>query len=125
QAVVDREGNVFVLDAARGRIVCFDAQGNYLGAFGRLGKEGGGFDRPLAIALSDSGDLFIACAGAVERLHIAVLPSAPTHLQATPGEGFVSLQWAGVASRHPVQYRVYRSAAGVAPQLVKETVETT
>jgi DNA-binding beta-propeller fold protein YncE len=124
QAVVDRESNVFVLDAERGRILCFDAQGEWLGAFGRSGKTGGGFDHPRALALAENGDLFVAQAGHVETLHVTILPPAPERVLAMPGEGFVSLQWAAVKSRYPVKYVVYRNAPGAEPQRVKETVET-
>ena len=65
------EGNLFVLDVARGRVVAYDPQGVYLGGFGTLGKAVGFLNHPRDFALNENGDLLIAeegrCAGLSRR----------------------------------------------------------
>jgi DNA-binding beta-propeller fold protein YncE len=125
ELAVDREGNLFVLDASRGRVVAYDPQGVYLGGFGTLGKAPGFLNRPRDFALNDNGDLFIAEEGRVQAFRVLLLPPTPTNLTATSGEGYVTLQWDPVKTRIPAKYVVYRAAPMGEAQKLKETVETT
>jgi DNA-binding beta-propeller fold protein YncE len=125
QVVVDGEGNIYVLDAARGRIVVYDDQGVFVAGFGSLGKAKGFFDKPKSIALADDGRLYVAEDTRVQVLRVVLLPPAPAHLTATPGEGYVELKWDPAKTRYPAKYVLYRALANAAPQRIKETVETT
>ncbi len=125
QVAVDREGNLFVLDAARGRVVAYDPQGVYLGGFGTTGKAPGFLNKPRDFALNENGDLFVAEEGRVQAFRVVLLPPAPTNLSATTGEGYVTLKWDPVKTRIPVKYVVFRGAPSGEAQKLKETVETT
>ena len=125
QIVVDGEGNLYVLDAARGRILVYDDQGVFLAGFGSLGKAKGFFDKPKAIALSEDGRLYVAEESRIQVLRVVLLPPAPTQLTATPGEGYVELKWEPTKTRFPAKYVVSRALPSNAPQRVKDTVETT
>ncbi|MFA5975381.1 MAG: tetratricopeptide repeat protein [Elusimicrobiota bacterium] len=124
QVAVDREGNLFVLDAERGRLLAYDPQGVYLGGFGSLGKAEGFLNHPRSFALNDIGELYIAEEGRVQAFHMRLLPPAPAGLSATAGEGYVSLKWDPVKTRFPARYIVYRSTPLGEPQKIKETVDT-
>ncbi len=125
QVAVDREGNLLVLDAAKGRILAYDPQGVYLGGFGTPGKAPGCLNRPRDFSLNENGDLAVAEEGRIQIFHIALLPPTPTQLTAENGEGNVALKWNPVKTRIPARYVVSR----VSPQgeivALKETVETT
>jgi len=125
QVALDREGNLFVLDVARGRVIAFDPQGIYLGGFGAPGKAPGSLNRPRDFALNQNGDLYIAEEGRVQAFHVVLLPPAPTNLSATSGEGYVTLKWDPVQTRIPAKYVLYRAAPAAEPQKIKETVDTT
>lgn len=125
QVAIDREGNMFVLDVARGRVVAYDAQGVYLGGFGSPGRSVGSLNRPKGFALNDNGDLYIAEEGRIQGFHVVLLPPAPTGLTGMAGEGYVTLKWEPVKTRYPAQYLVYRSTPSGDIQKIKETVETT
>ncbi len=124
QVAVDREGNLFVLDVARGRVLAYDPQGAYLGGFGTIGKAPGFLNKPRDFALNENGDLFVAEEGRVQAFRVVLLPPAPANLTATSGEGYVTLKWEPVKTRFPAKYVVFRSAPLGAAQKVKETVET-
>ena len=121
---VDREGDVYVLDAARGRIVVYDGKGVYLGGFGRPGAGPGMLNRPRAIAITDTGDLFVAEEGRTQVFHVVLLPPTPTGLALTPGEGFIALKWDAVPTRFPARYVVLRSTTSGAMEKWKDTVQT-
>ncbi len=121
---VDREGHVFVLDAARGRIQVYDSQGVYLGGFGSPGKTDGALEKPRHFALNDHGDLFVADQTELQAFHVVVSPPAPTGLAAASGEGYVNLKWDPVKTRYPARYAVYRRALAGDNIKIKETVET-
>jgi DNA-binding beta-propeller fold protein YncE len=125
QVAVDREGNLFVLDAARGRVVAYDPLGVYLGGFGTLGKAPGCLNKPRDFALNENGDLFVAEEGRIQAFRVVLLPPAPTNLSATSGEGYVTLKWDPVKTRIPAKYVVYRASPQGESQKLKETVETT
>jgi len=124
QVAVDREGNLFVLDAARGRVVAYDPQGIYLGGFGSTGRGEGFLNHPRGFALNDNGDLFVAEEGRIKAFHVVLLPPPPLNVVATPGEGYVSLKWDAVPARYPVRYIVYRSTPAAEAQRLKDTVDT-
>ena len=124
QVAVDREGNFYVLDVGRGRVVAFDPQGVYLGGFGGLGKAEGFLNRPRAFALNDNGDLYVAEENRVQAFHVVLLPPAPTGLAATSGEGYVSLKWDPVKTRYPAKYVIYRSSPTGEMMPLKDTVDT-
>jgi sugar lactone lactonase YvrE len=125
QVAVDREGNLFVLDAALGRVLAYDPQGVYLGGFGAPGKAPGFLNKPRDFALNENGDLFVAEEGRVQAFRMVLLPPAPTNLSAVTGEGFVTLKWEPVKTRFPARYVVYRSTPMGEVQKVKDTVDTT
>ncbi len=122
---VDKEGNLFVLDTERGRVLAYDPQGIYLGGFGTMGKGPGFLNKPRDFALSDNGDLYIAEEGRVQAFHVVLLPPAPTNLSATSGEGYVALKWDAVKTRFPAKYVIYHTGLTGETQKVKETVDTT
>ena len=124
QVAVDREGNLFVLDAARGRVLAYDPQGVYLGGFGSMGKSAGFLNKPRDFALNENGDLFIAEEGRVQAFRVVLLPPAPTNLTASTGEGYVTLKWDPVKTRIPAKYVVYRTTLLGEPQKLKDVVET-
>jgi DNA-binding beta-propeller fold protein YncE len=125
KVVVDGEGNVYVLDTARARVIVYDDQGVFVAGFGSPGKAKGFFDHPKSIALSEDGRLYIAEEGRVQVLRVVLLPPAPAHLTANAGEGYVELKWEPAKTRFPAKYVLYRSMPNGAPQRIKETVETT
>ncbi len=125
QIVVDQEGNFYVLDVARSRVVAFDPQGVYLGGFGGVGRGEGFLFHPRSFALSDTGDLYVAEEGRVQIFHVVLLPPPPTNLSASAGEGYISLKWDAVKTRFPAKYIIYRTSPGTEPLRLKETVETT
>jgi len=125
QVAVDREGNLFVLDAALGRVIAYDPQGVYIGGFGTMGKAPGFMNKPRDFALNENGDLFVAEEGRVQAFRVVLLPPAPTTLSAVTGEGFVTLKWEPVKTRFPARYVVFRSTPLGEVQKVKETVDTT
>lgn len=125
QVAVDKEGNLFVLDAGRGRVLAFDAQGVYIGGFGHPGRGVGALNKPRSFALSDNGELHIAEEGRIQGFHVVLLPPAPTGLAAKAGEGYVSLKWEPVKTRYPAKYLLYRSLPSGESTKIKETVETT
>jgi sugar lactone lactonase YvrE len=57
---VDKAGNVWVADGVNHRIQKFDAQGNFLGAFGRAGNTEGTFNEPWSVAVDDEGFIYVA-----------------------------------------------------------------
>src|SRR4029077_13197653 len=87
QVTVDGEGNVYVLDNARGRVLVYDDQGVYVAGFGSIGKGKGFLSHPRAFALNtDDGRLYVAEEGRIQVFRVVLLPPAPTHLTANSGE---------------------------------------
>jgi DNA-binding beta-propeller fold protein YncE len=125
QIAVDREGNLFVLDAGRGRLLAYDPLGLYLGGFATIGRAVGFLNKPRDFALNENGDLYIAEEGRVQAFRVVLLPPAPTGLGATPGEGYIALKWEPVKTRFPAKYVIYRSTPLGPAQKLADTVETT
>jgi DNA-binding beta-propeller fold protein YncE len=58
-AVTSDGSLVYVVDSGNNRIQRFDADGNFLGAWGGMGVAEGEFDAPSAIAVDASGDIYV------------------------------------------------------------------
>lgn len=59
-AAVDSEGNVYVTDTLNNRVESFDADGNFIGEFGKSGDGPGYFARPKGIAVDCDGHIWVA-----------------------------------------------------------------
>jgi len=57
---VDKEGNIYVTDTMNNRVEIFDADGNFLGQFGKHGDGPGYLARPKGIAIDCDGHIWIA-----------------------------------------------------------------
>ena len=57
---VDKEGNVYVTDTLNNRVESFDADGNFIGEFGKPGDGPGHFARPKGIAVDCDGHIWVA-----------------------------------------------------------------
>jgi DNA-binding beta-propeller fold protein YncE len=58
-AAVDRDGNIFVVDAFNFRIEVFDANGKYVRQFGSQGDAFGMFNRPKGIAIDSDDNIYV------------------------------------------------------------------
>ncbi len=58
-AAVDKEGNLYVTDMLNNRVEVFDADGNFIRTFGKLGDGPGDFARPKGIAVDSDGDIWV------------------------------------------------------------------
>lgn len=56
----DGEGNIYVLDSGKGKIVKFSASGHYQSEFGSYGQADGEFDYPYALAVDSDGWMYVA-----------------------------------------------------------------
>lgn len=59
-AAVDKEGNLYVTDMLNNRVEVFDAEGNFIRTFGKLGDAVGDFGRPKGIAVDADGHIWVA-----------------------------------------------------------------
>ena len=66
---VDKDGDVFVADTLNDRIEVFDADGNFIRAFGQNGDATGNFARPKGITVDSDGHVWVADA-MLNRLQI-------------------------------------------------------
>ncbi len=57
---VDADGNLYVSDTYNNRIEIFDADGNFIRAFGKAGDRPGTFSRPKGIAVDVDGHVWVA-----------------------------------------------------------------
>ena len=57
---LDKDGNVYVTDTLNNRVESFDADGNFIGAFGKNGDGPGYFARPKGIAIDGDGHIWVA-----------------------------------------------------------------
>jgi len=64
---VDSDGNVYVSDTYNNRIEIFDADGNFIRAWGKAGDRPGKFQRPKGIAIDVDGHVWVADA-ALDRV---------------------------------------------------------
>jgi DNA-binding beta-propeller fold protein YncE len=58
-AAVDKDGNIYVVDAFNFRVEIFDVNGKYLRKFGSQGDKFGMFNRPKGIALDSFGNIYV------------------------------------------------------------------
>lgn len=57
---VDKEGNLYVADTLNNRIEIFDADGQFISAFGKNGDGPGYFARPKGVAIDSDGHVWVA-----------------------------------------------------------------
>jgi sugar lactone lactonase YvrE len=57
---IDRQGNLYALDAAHHRMQKFDSSGRFLAAWGTEGSDPGQFRAPVALALDSKGNIYVA-----------------------------------------------------------------
>lgn len=57
---LDGDGNVYVTDTLNNRVEIFDADGNFISAFGKNGDGPGYFARPKGIAVDADGHIWVA-----------------------------------------------------------------
>ncbi len=61
--VVDKEGNIFVLDSKEKKVKVFDSRGKYLRSIGKPGQGPGEVDMPSGIQMTTGGELIIEDGG--------------------------------------------------------------
>jgi DNA-binding beta-propeller fold protein YncE len=66
---VDAEGNLYVADTMNNRIEIFDADGQFVSAFGKNGDGPGYFSRPKGVAIDGDGHIWVAD-GAQDRVQV-------------------------------------------------------
>jgi len=57
---VDADGNLYVTDTYNNRVEIFDADGNFIRAWGKSGDRPGYFSRPKGIAIDSDGHVWVA-----------------------------------------------------------------
>lgn len=67
--VVDKEGNVYVLDSGNHRIQKFDPEGHFIASFGRQGQGPGEFQYPQSIDIDADGNIYVSDSGN-QKIHI-------------------------------------------------------
>jgi len=87
---VDKEGNVYVTDTWNDRVEIFDADGNFIRAFGKNGDGPGRFARPKGIAIDADG-------------HVWVADAVQDRVQCFTPEGKL-LMWMGEPGKLPGQF---------------------
>lgn len=60
---VDTDGNVYVTDTFNDRVEIFDADGNFISTFGKIGDAPADFERPKGIAVDGDGHIWVVDAG--------------------------------------------------------------
>jgi len=60
---VDSDGNVYVTDTFNDRVEIFDADGNFISMFGKIGDAPREFERPRSIAIDADGHVWVVDAG--------------------------------------------------------------
>lgn len=68
-AAVDKDGNLYVTDMLNNRIEVFDADGNFVRTWGKIGDAPGQFGRPKGIAVDSDGHIWVADS-ALDRITI-------------------------------------------------------
>ncbi|MGA2856505.1 MAG: 6-bladed beta-propeller [Candidatus Sulfotelmatobacter sp.] len=88
---LDADNNLYVTDTYNNRVEVFDADGNFLRAWGKEGDRPGTFSRPKGIAIDSDG-------------HVWVADAVQDRLQAFTAEGQY-LMWMGGHGLFPGQFR--------------------
>jgi DNA-binding beta-propeller fold protein YncE len=92
-AAVDKEGNLYVTDMLNNRIEVFDAEGNFVRTWGKIGDAPGEFGRPKGIAV-DSDDHIWVADQALDR--VTIFANDGTVLMAFGGHGKIASQFKGL-----------------------------
>lgn len=58
---IDVNGNIYIADSAKHRIVVFDSNGNYLDQFGEAGQNKYQLWYPNSVAVAENGKVYVAC----------------------------------------------------------------
>jgi len=124
QVAVDREGNLFVLDAARGRVLAYDPQGVLLGGFGTMGKAPGFLNRPRDFALMKMAT-FLWRKKAACRHSVWSSCRRCGERDGLQRRRLCDAEMDAVKTRIPGKYVVYRAAPQGESQKLKEIVDTT
>jgi hypothetical protein len=59
----DNAGSIFVTNIGNNKVMKYDIDGNFLGAFGGTGERPGNFVKPRGVALDDAGRIFVVDGG--------------------------------------------------------------
>ena len=94
---VDQDNNLYVSDTLNNRVQVFDAEGNFIRAFGKAGDGPGYFARPKGIAIDGDG-------------HVWVADAMQKRVQVFTPEGKL-LIWMGGAGKLPGQFRALTGLA--------------
>ena len=94
---VDSDGNLYVTDTLNNRVETFDAEGNFIGEFGKSGDGPGRFARPKGIAVDCDG-------------HIWVVDEVQSRVQVFDREGRLLIYF-GEQGQYPGQFQ---AAYGIA-----------
>jgi len=92
---VDVEGNLYVADTLNNRIEIFDADGQFVSAFGKNGDGPGYFARPKGVAIDGDGHVWVAD-GVQDR--VQVFTKEGQLLIAIGGHGMLPGQFQGLVS---------------------------
>lgn len=92
---VDGEGNLYVADTWNNRIEIFDADGQFVSAFGKAGDGPGYFSRPKGVAIDSDGHIWVAD-GMQDR--IQVFDKTGQLLIAFGGHGLLPGQFQGLVA---------------------------
>lgn len=92
---VDSEGNLYVADTMNNRIEIFDADGQFISAFGKNGDGPGYFARPKGVAIDGDGHIWVAD-GVQDR--VQVFNKEGQLLIALGGHGLLPGQFQGLVS---------------------------
>jgi len=57
---IDRQGNIYVLDAGNFRVQAFDREGNFKLSWGQVGRQLGQFSRPKSIASDNNNNIYVS-----------------------------------------------------------------
>src|SRR3974390_808521 len=92
---VDAEGNLYVADTMNNRIEIFDADGQFVSAFGKNGDGPGYFARPKGVAIDSDGHIWVAD-GVQDR--VQVFNKEGQLLIALGGHGLLPGQFQGIVN---------------------------
>jgi DNA-binding beta-propeller fold protein YncE len=92
---VDKEGNLYVCDTLNNRIEIFDADGQFISAFGKSGDGPGYFARPKGVAVDSDGHVWVAD-GVQDR--VQVFEKEGQLLISFGGHGLMPGQFQGLVS---------------------------
>jgi sugar lactone lactonase YvrE len=92
---VDQEGNLYVCDTMNNRIEVFDADGIFLGAYGKNGDAPPNFARPKGVAIDSDGHIWVAD-GVQDR--VSVFNKQWQLLISIGGHGWAPGQFSGLMS---------------------------